>query len=100
MTDSLREDEPDVPTRIVSHFYDNLADAVESLEAAERLGLGVTVRNRVVLQGANDDSGEVLLEEWVVDVYDAPPLEEDEDDLPDEDDDEEIAAVPAGQATP
>lgn len=79
MTDTLREDEPDVPTRIVSHFYDNLADAVESLEAAERLGLGVTVRNRVVLQPAPDGAGEVLLEEWVVDVYDAPPMEDEDD---------------------
>lgn len=70
MSDS--DDEFDVPTRIVSHFYDNLADAVESLEAAERLGLGVTVRNRVVVQGSAEDGDEVLLEEWVVDVYDAP----------------------------
>ncbi|MBP2473855.1 hypothetical protein JOF53_002727 [Crossiella equi] len=92
MSDS--DDEFDVPTRIVSHFYDNLADAVESLEAAERLGLGVTVRNRVVVQGSAEDGDEVLLEEWVVDVYDAPPMEdEDEDD----EDPDEPGAEPAGE---
>ncbi|GAA4006166.1 hypothetical protein GCM10022247_29840 [Allokutzneria multivorans] len=66
------------PTRIVTHYFDNLADAVEALEATERLSLGVRLHNRTTPE-TEPDGTEVLAEEWVVEVYDAPPIESEDD---------------------
>jgi hypothetical protein len=50
-----------------SHIFDSAADATEAVRAADLLGLGVALSNRLVLDpDADDDS---MIEEWLVEVY-------------------------------
>ena len=59
-----------------SHIFDSAADATEAVRAADLLGLGVALSNRLVVDpDADDDS---VIEEWIVEVYSVIPEAEGE----------------------
>ncbi|MFI9387584.1 hypothetical protein [Kutzneria sp. NPDC052558] len=55
-----------------THFFDSAAEATEAVRAADLLGLGVALSNRLVPDTDSDDDGS-FVEEWVVDVFASVP---------------------------
>ncbi len=57
-----------------THFFDSAAEATEAVRAADLLGLGVALSNRLVpdTDSDSDDDGS-FIEEWVVDVFASVP---------------------------
>ncbi|MFC6093787.1 hypothetical protein Q5530_34000 [Saccharothrix sp. BKS2] len=55
-------------------IFDSAAEAIEAIAAADVLGLGVRVANRLV---AEDESDE-LVEEWVVEILTSVPTADEE----------------------
>src|SRR4051794_35125756 len=49
-----------------THYFDSAAEATEAVRAADLLGLGVALSNRLVPDTDSDDDS--FVEEWVVDV--------------------------------
>ncbi|GAA3889152.1 hypothetical protein GCM10022243_62520 [Saccharothrix violaceirubra] len=49
--------------------YDSAAEAIEAIAAADTLGLGIKVANRLVPEEESED----LVEEWVVEILTAVP---------------------------
>jgi hypothetical protein len=66
---------------LTTNIVDSAADAIEAVQAADVLGLGVRLYNRLVPDSDDSDS---LEEEWVVEVFTSAPTVD-----PDEDDDED-----------
>ncbi|MBO0853064.1 MAG: hypothetical protein J2P18_04780 [Nocardia sp.] len=58
--------------RLVATHYVAPEDAADMLRAAQLLGLGVRLQNRVRVEETEDDGAEAV-EEWVLDLYEAPP---------------------------
>lgn len=51
-------------------IFDSATEAIEAIAAADVLGLGVKVANRLV---PDEDSDDTLVEEWVVEVLASVP---------------------------
>jgi hypothetical protein len=49
-----------------THYFDSAAEATEAVRAADLLGLGVALSNRLIPDTDTDDG--TFVEEWVVDV--------------------------------
>jgi hypothetical protein len=65
------------PQLLTTHIFDSAPDALEAVQAADVLDLGVRVYNRLV---PDADDAEALEEEWVVEVYtSAPAVDPDSD---------------------
>ena len=65
------------PQLLTTHIVDSAAEALEAVQAADVLDLGVRVYNRLV---PDSDDAEALEEEWVVEVYtSAPAVDPDSD---------------------
>ncbi|MEU7482057.1 hypothetical protein AB0A63_39230 [Lentzea sp. NPDC042327] len=65
------------PQLLTTQIVDSAAEAIEAVQAADVLDLGVRVYNRLV---PDAEDGESLEEEWVVEVYsNAPAVDPDED---------------------
>ncbi|QUQ68939.1 hypothetical protein [Kutzneria sp. CA-103260] len=54
-----------------THFFDSAAEATEAVRAADLLGLGVALSNRLVPDTDSDDGS--FVEEWVVDIFASVP---------------------------
>ena len=65
------------PQLLTTHIVDSAAEALEAVQAADVLDLGVRVYNRLV---PDSEDAEALEEEWVVEVYtSAPAVDPDSD---------------------
>ncbi|WP_053738943.1 hypothetical protein [Nocardia sp. NRRL S-836] len=65
------------PQLLTTQIVDSAAEAIEAVQAADVLDLGVRVYNRLV---PDSEDGESLDEEWVIEVYsNAPAVDPDED---------------------
>lgn len=54
-----------------THFFDSASEATEAVRAADLLGLGVALSNRLVPDTDSDDDS--FVEEWVVDIFASVP---------------------------
>ncbi|WP_434450311.1 hypothetical protein [Lentzea sp. E54] len=65
------------PQLLTTHIVGSAAEAVEAIQAADVLDLGVRAYNRLV---PDADDAESLEEEWVIEVYtNAPAVDPDSD---------------------
>ncbi|KJK42973.1 hypothetical protein UK23_34920 [Lentzea aerocolonigenes] len=65
------------PQLLTTHIVDSAAEALEAVQAADVLDLGVRVYNRLV---PDSEDAEALEEEWVIEVYtSAPAVDPDSD---------------------
>jgi hypothetical protein len=65
------------PQLLTTQIVDSAAEAIEAVQAADVLDLGVRVYNRLV---PDSEDGETLDEEWVIEVYsNAPAVDPDQD---------------------
>ncbi len=67
------------PQLLTTHIVDSAAEALEAVQAADVLDLGVRVYNRLV---PDSEDADTLEEEWVIEVYTSAPAvdpEADED---------------------
>ena len=65
------------PQLLTTQIVDSAAEAIEAVQAADVLDLGVRVYNRLV---PDSEDGESLDEEWVIEVYsNAPAVDPDQD---------------------
>ncbi|SDP27951.1 hypothetical protein [Lentzea jiangxiensis] len=65
------------PQLLTTHIVDSAAEALEAVQAADVLDLGVRVHNRLV---PDSEDADTLVEEWVVEVYtSAPAVDPDSD---------------------
>ena len=58
------------PQLLTTHIVDSAAEALEAVQAADVLDLGVRVYNRLV---PDTDDADTLVEEWVVEIYTSAP---------------------------
>ncbi|KAA2262813.1 hypothetical protein F0L68_11275 [Solihabitans fulvus] len=58
------------PQLLSTNILDSAEEAIEAVHAADVLGLGVRLSNRLV---QDEESEDVLVEEWVVEVYSTVP---------------------------
>ncbi|RKT52760.1 hypothetical protein C8E97_1287 [Saccharothrix australiensis] len=58
-----------------TNIFDSAAEAIEAIAAADVLGLGVKVSNRLVPDEESDDT---LVEEWVVEILTSVPTVDEE----------------------
>ncbi|MEU5690172.1 hypothetical protein [Actinosynnema sp. NPDC020468] len=56
-------------------IFDSASEAIEAIAAADVLGLGVKVSNRLVPDEESDDT---LVEEWVVELFTSVPTADEE----------------------
>lgn len=56
-----------------THYFDSAAEATEAVRAADLLGLGVALSNRLVPDTDTDSDDDSFIEEWVVDVFASVP---------------------------
>ncbi|MFI9006854.1 hypothetical protein ACIGNX_06455 [Actinosynnema sp. NPDC053489] len=67
-------DDVATPAQVLStNIFDSAAEAIEAIGAADVLGLGVRVSNRLV---ADEESDDTLVEEWIVELLTSVPHEE------------------------
>lgn len=65
------------PQLLTTQIVDSAAEAIEAVQAADVLDLGVRVYNRLV---PDSEDGDALEEEWVIEVYsNAPAVDPDSD---------------------
>lgn len=65
------------PQLLTTHIVDSVVEALEAVQAADVLDLGVRVYNRLV---PDSEDAEALEEEWVIEVYtSAPAVDPDSD---------------------
>ncbi|NKY49286.1 hypothetical protein [Nocardia vermiculata] len=62
----------DGPRLIATHYIAS-DEAIEMVRAAQLLGLGVRLQNRVRPDEPDEDGDETVVEEWVLDLYESPP---------------------------
>ncbi|QFZ16885.1 hypothetical protein [Saccharothrix syringae] len=67
-------DDVATPQLLSTNIFDSAAEAIEAIGAADVLGLGVRVSNRLV---AEDESDE-LVEEWIVELLSSVPTTDEE----------------------
>ena len=58
-----------------TNIFDSAAEAIEAIGAADVLGLGVRVSNRLVQDEESDDT---LVEEWIVELLTSVPTIDEE----------------------
>ncbi|MGW5223843.1 hypothetical protein ACWEP5_02640 [Nocardia niigatensis] len=63
------EDEP----RLIATHYCGPDEAVDMVKAAQLLGLGVRLTNRI---RPDEDDAESATEEWILDILETPPVVE------------------------
>ena len=69
-------DDVAIPAQVLStNIFDSAAEAIEAIAAADVLGLGVRVSNRLVQDEESDDS---LVEEWIVELLTTVPTVDEE----------------------
>ncbi|MEV0677800.1 hypothetical protein AB0I60_14895 [Actinosynnema sp. NPDC050436] len=59
-----------------TNIFDSAAEAIEAIGAADVLGLGIKVSNRLV---PDEDSDDTLVEEWIVELLTSVPTVDDEE---------------------
>ncbi|WP_227980607.1 hypothetical protein [Nocardia spumae] len=59
--------------RLIATHYTTPDEAIEMVRAAQLLGLGVRLQNRIRPDEPDEDGEETAVEEWVLDLYEAPP---------------------------
>ncbi|TWP47916.1 hypothetical protein FKR81_30005 [Lentzea tibetensis] len=65
------------PQLLTTNIVDSAAEAIEAVQAADVLGLGVKLYNRLVPDSEDSDT---LEEEWVIEIFtSAPAVDPDED---------------------
>jgi hypothetical protein len=65
------------PLLLSTNVFDSAVEAIEAVQAADVLGLGVKLSNRLVPDlDADDDS---LVEEWLVEIFSSAPETTDAD---------------------
>ncbi|MFD1148088.1 hypothetical protein [Saccharothrix hoggarensis] len=70
-------DDVATPAQVLStNIFDSAAEAIEAIAAADVLGLGVRVSNRLV---QDEESDEQLVEEWIVELLTSVPTVDDEE---------------------
>ncbi len=69
-------DDDDEPRLISTHLCAP-EEAIEMVRAAQTLGLGVRLQNRLRID-TDEDGEEIAVEEWILELLDSPP-EVDED---------------------
>ncbi|MCU1647985.1 MULTISPECIES: hypothetical protein [unclassified Nocardia] len=67
--EDFEEDEP----RLIATHYTGPEEALEMVKAAQLLGLGVRLSNRI---RPDEDDAESATEEWVLDILENPPVVE------------------------
>ncbi|MFD7657318.1 hypothetical protein ACFV4N_25360 [Actinosynnema sp. NPDC059797] len=70
----MSEDVANAPQVLSTNIFDSAAEAIEAIAAADVLGLGVRVANRLVTEEESDE----LVEEWVVEVLTSVPTSDEE----------------------
>ncbi len=74
----LESDELDEGPRLIATHYCAPDEAIEMVRAAQLLGLGVRLHNRLRVDEAGEDGEETATEEWILDLLESPPeVEED-----------------------
>jgi hypothetical protein len=69
-------DDVATPAQVLStNIFDSAAEAIEAIGAADVLGLGVRVSNRLVQDEESDDT---LVEEWIVELLTSVPTVDEE----------------------
>lgn len=69
-------DDVATPAQVLStNIFDSAAEAIEAIGAADVLGLGVRVSNRLVQDEESDDT---LVEEWIVELLTSVPTADEE----------------------
>ena len=69
-------DDVATPAQVLStNIFDSAAEAIEAIGAADVLGLGVRVSNRLVQDEESDDA---LVEEWIVELLTTVPTVDEE----------------------
>lgn len=69
-------DDVAMPAQVLStNIFDSAAEAIEAIGAADVLGLGVRVSNRLVQDEESDDT---LVEEWIVELLTTVPTVDEE----------------------
>ncbi|MGV9662423.1 hypothetical protein ACWDUL_15360 [Nocardia niigatensis] len=63
------EDEP----RLIATHYCGPDEAIDMVKAAQLLGLGVRLTNRI---RPDEDDAESATEEWILDILETPPVVE------------------------
>lgn len=72
----LSEEDFDEEPRLIATHYCGPEDAVEMVRAAQLLGLGVRLANRI---RPDEEDAETATEEWVLDILETPPVVEGEE---------------------
>jgi hypothetical protein len=78
LTQLLETDELEEGPRLIATHYTSPEEAIEMVRAAQLLGLGVRLSNRLRIEESEEDGEETASEEWVLDLLESPP-ETDED---------------------
>ncbi|QLY30135.1 hypothetical protein [Nocardia huaxiensis] len=71
----LAEAEFDEEPRLIATHYCGPEEAVDMVKAAQLLGLGVRLTNRI---RPDEDDAESATEEWVLDLLESPPVVEED----------------------
>lgn len=78
LTQLLEADEIEESPRLIATHYASPEEAIEMVRAAQLLGLGVRLHNRLRIEEAEEDGEESASEEWILDLLESPPeVEED-----------------------
>ncbi|WP_067890915.1 hypothetical protein [Nocardia vaccinii] len=78
LTQLLDTEELEESPRLIATHYAAPDEAIEMVRAAQLLGLGVRLHNRLRIEEADEDGEESASEEWILDLLESPPeLEED-----------------------
>lgn len=65
--------------RLIATHYTTADEAIEMVRAAQMLGLGVRLQNRLRADEPDEDGEDTAVEEWVLDLYESPPESADEE---------------------
>jgi|GEM_PF-4245118 hypothetical protein len=72
ITQLLDTDDLDEAPRLIATHYVSPEEAIEMVRAAQLLGLGVRLNNRIRIE--EEDGEETASEEWVLDLLESPPI--------------------------
>ncbi|RDI63976.1 hypothetical protein [Nocardia pseudobrasiliensis] len=74
----LEADDAEDGPRLIATHYASPEEAIEMVRAAQLLGLGVRLHNRLRVDEDGEDGEETATEEWILDLLESPPeVEED-----------------------
>jgi hypothetical protein len=78
ITQLLDTDDAEEGPRLIATHYAAPEEAIEMVRAAQLLGLGVRLHNRLRVEESDEDGEESATEEWILDLLESPPeVEED-----------------------